>query len=226
MKLSEKNFAKYIDNTNLKPEATSDDIKKLCDEAKQYNFASVCVNPCFVSSCKTLLNGFESKVCTVIGFPLGASTTETKLYEAEGAIKDGAEEIDMVINIGKLKEGDYNYVKNEIKEIVSLARETNVLTKVIIETCLLTNEEKMKMCEIVMDAGADFIKTSTGFSKDGATVEDIKLMKSIIHDKIGIKASGGIKDYEKTMDMIEAGATRIGTSSGANIVMGFKEKDN
>ena len=216
------NISEYIDHTTLKPDVTPKDIKKLCVEALQYKFVSVCVNPCFVALCSNLLKDSGVKVCAVIGFPLGANTTQVKIFEAEKAIYEGAEEIDVVINIGQLKEKEYQYVENEIKEIVKVAKEKKVLTKVIIETCLLDNNEKIKACEIVVKAGADFVKTSTGFSTGGAKVEDIELMKLATKGKIEIKASGGIRDYETALQMIEAGATRIGTSSGIKIVEGFE----
>ncbi|MFC1659269.1 deoxyribose-phosphate aldolase [Pseudomonadota bacterium] len=217
------NISPYIDHTNLRSDTTSKDIKKLCKEAIKYNFASVCINPCFVSLCKKSLKNSNVKVCTVTGFPLGASTTQTKIFETKKAIKDGADEIDMVINIGKLKEKKYKYIENEIREIVEIAKKNKVLTKVIIETCLLDNNEKVKACEIVVKAGADFVKTSTGFSTEGAKVEDIKLMKIATKSKIEIKASGGIRDYKTATQMIKAGATRIGASSGIKIVEEFLE---
>lgn len=209
---------KYIDHTLLKPEATSDDIIKLCEEAKQYKFKAVCVNPCYVGLCKEHLLNSDVKIATVIGFPLGANTIETKVYETENALVNGAEEIDMVINIGKLKSGDFDYVYNEIREVVNKANERKAIVKVIIETCLLTDDEKIKACELAKKANANFVKTSTGFSTGGATVEDVRLMKKVVGGDLEVKASGGIRDLETFKKMIEAGATRIGTSSGVKII--------
>jgi deoxyribose-phosphate aldolase len=209
---------KYIDHTLLKPEATSDDIIKLCEEAKQYKFKAVCVNPCYVGLCKEHLLNSDVKIATVIGFPLGANTIESKVYETENALINGAEEIDMVINIGKLKSGDFDYVFNEIREVVNKASERKAIVKVIIETCLLTDDEKIKACELAKKANANFVKTSTGFSTGGATVEDVRLMKKVVGGDLEVKASGGIRDLETFRKMIEAGATRIGTSSGVKII--------
>ncbi|HOK62289.1 MAG TPA: deoxyribose-phosphate aldolase [Soehngenia sp.] len=213
---------KYIDHTLLKPEATSDDIIKLCEEAKQYEFKAVCVNPCYVSLCKEHLSNSDVKIATVIGFPLGANTIETKVYETENALANGAEEIDMVINIGKLKSKEFDYVYNEIKEVVNKANEKKAIVKVIIETCLLTDDEKIKACELAKKANAKFVKTSTGFSSGGATVEDVRLMKNVVGNDLEVKASGGIRDSETFKKMIEAGATRIGTSSGVKIINELK----
>jgi len=204
-----------IDHTLLKPDATSSMIESLCREAIENNFYAVCVNPCFVKFAKDLLKGSNVKVATVIGFPLGANTKEVKAFETEDAIKNGADEVDMVINIGALKNKDYDLVKEDIKSVVEAAK--GKIVKVIIETCLLTDDEKKKACELALEAGAHFVKTSTGFSSGGATVEDVKLMKSVVGDKMGIKASGGIRDLETARKMIEAGATRLGTSSGVKI---------
>lgn len=209
---------KYIDHTLLKPEATSDDIIKLCEEAKQYKFKAVCVNPSYVSLCKEHLSNSDVKIATVIGFPLGANTIESKVYETENALINGAEEIDMVINIGKLKSGDFDYVYNEIRKVVNKANERKAIVKVIIETCLLTDDEKIKACELAKKANAKFVKTSTGFSTGGAKVEDVRLMKKVVGDDLEVKASGGIRDLETFKKMIEAGATRIGTSSGVKII--------
>lgn len=217
-------LARMIDHTLLKPEATSNDIIKLCEEAKQYNFASVCVNPCYVSLCYSLLKNTPVKVCTVIGFPLGANTTETKRFEAEQAILNGAEEIDMVINIGKLKEGDYKYVFEDINKVVLVAKKHNAVCKVILETALLTDEEKVKACLIAKEAKADFVKTSTGFSKGGATASDIALMKYVVGSSVGVKASGGVRTYEDATLLIESGADRIGASASVKIVN--KESNN
>ncbi len=210
------NLAKYIDHTVLKPTATKADIEQLCAEAKQHGFASVCINPCWVALAAALLKGTDVKVCTVIGFPLGANTTAVKVLEAKDAIKNGAQELDMVINIGALKSGMCEEVYHDIKLIRDLGND--FILKVIIETCLLTDEEKKKACELAACAKADFVKTSTGFSTGGATVEDVKLMKAAIPAGMQVKASGGIRDLETTKKMIEAGATRIGASAGVKIL--------
>ncbi|MFA3783108.1 deoxyribose-phosphate aldolase [Melioribacteraceae bacterium 4301-Me] len=220
--MHDKSLAKYIDHTLLKPEATIEDIKILCSEAKEYGFASVCVNPCFVPICRDLLKDTAVKVCTVIGFPLGATTTEVKRYEAEQALVNGAQEIDMVINIGMLKSGNYEYVFNDINQVVLAAKKHNGLCKVIIETALLTDEEKIKACLISKQAKADFVKTSTGFSKGGATVGDVALMKYVVGSSVGVKASGGIRTAEDAAAMIESGADRIGASASVKIVKGEK----
>ncbi|KML40471.1 deoxyribose-phosphate aldolase [Cytobacillus firmus] len=214
------NVAKMIDHTLLKADATKDQIEKICAEAKEYNFASVCVNPTWVKLSSDLLNGTEVKVCTVIGFPLGASTPETKAFETKNAIENGATEVDMVINIGALKGGDNELVERDIRAVVDAAK-GKALTKVIIETCLLTEEEKVRACELSVKAGADFVKTSTGFSTGGATAEDIALMRKTVGPDLGVKASGGVRSTEDAQKMIEAGATRIGASSGAAIVNGL-----
>ncbi|MFY9612791.1 MAG: deoxyribose-phosphate aldolase, partial [Tissierellaceae bacterium] len=202
-----------IDHTILKPDAKKDEIQALCQEAKEFGFYAVCVNPYYVSLCKDLLEGSKVKIATVIGFPLGANTSDIKALETKKAIDDGADEIDMVINIGALKDGDYGVVRDDIKAVVEAAKD-RARVKVIIETSLLTDDEKIKACELSLEAGADFVKTSTGFSTGGATVEDVKLMKSVVKDKMEIKASGGVRDFETARKMIEAGARRIGTSSG------------
>ena len=209
---------KLIDHTLLKPEATKAQIEKLCGEAKEYDFKSVCVNPYYVKYAKELLKGSDVLVCTVIGFPLGQNTTEVKVAETKDAIKNGADEIDMVINIGALKSKDEDYVLNEIKEIRSACKGKTL--KVIIETCLLTDEEKITACKLSKEAGADFVKTSTGFSTHGATVEDVKLMRETVGEDMGVKASGGIRDRETALKMVEAGATRLGVSAGVEIVKG------
>jgi len=212
-----KSIPSMIDHTLLKPDATKEMIKVLCNEALEYKFGAVCVNPYHVELCKEILNGSSVKIATVIGFPLGANTKEVKAYETIDAINNGADEIDMVINIGALKDKDYKAVKDDIEAVVNASR-TKAIVKVIIETCLLTDEEKKKACELAMEAGADFVKTSTGFSTGGATVADVKLMKSIVGDKLEIKASGGVRDLKASKEMIEAGATRLGSSSGIKIV--------
>jgi deoxyribose-phosphate aldolase len=214
------NIASMIDHTILKPEATPEEIVKLCSEAKQYKFASVCVNPSYVSLCFELLKGSEVKVCTVIGFPLGAATTESKVYEAEQAIQNGAGEVDMVLNIGRLKQGDNGYAYNDIFRVVQAAKKGKAVTKVILETCLLNDEEKVKACLICKYAGADFVKTSTGFSKGGATTADVALMKFVVGKNMSVKASGGIRTRKDADGMIAAGADRIGASAGIAIVEG------
>ncbi|NMM65167.1 deoxyribose-phosphate aldolase [Clostridium sp. P21] len=211
------NIAGMIDHTLLKPDATKEQILKLTGEAKQYKFASVCVNPTWVKLASDELKGTEVDVCTVIGFPLGANTSETKAFEAKNAIENGATEVDMVINIGELKDKNYAYVEKDIKAVVDSAK-GKALVKVIIETCLLTEEEKVRACELSKKAGADFVKTSTGFSKGGATAEDVALMRKTVGKDMGVKASGGIHTKEETMAMIEAGATRIGASAGIAII--------
>ncbi|MEK4424543.1 deoxyribose-phosphate aldolase [Solibacillus sp. FSL K6-1523] len=218
------NYAKMIDHTLLKAEASASQVQKICDEAKQYVFASVCVNPTWVKFCAEQLAGTEVKVCTVIGFPLGASTSAVKGYETKDAIANGAGEIDMVINIGALKDGRFNVVLEDIKAVVNAANGT--LVKVIIETCLLTDEEKVKACELAVEAGADFVKTSTGFSTGGATAEDIALMRKTVGPTIGVKASGGVRSLEDMKAMIDNGATRIGASSGVAIMNGLTSKSD
>lgn len=214
------NIARLIDHTLLKANATKAEIMKLLEEAKQYQFASVCINPTWVKTAAEFLRDTpEVKVCTVIGFPLGATTPEVKVFEAKNAIENGATEVDMVINIGALKDQDYDAVEADIKAVVDAAK-GKALTKVIIETCLLTDEEKVKACELSVKAGADFVKTSTGFSTGGATVEDVALMRKTVGPEIGVKASGGVRSAEDAEAVIKAGATRIGASSGVKIVNG------
>lgn len=220
--LTDKNIARKIDHTLLKPDATPDEIKVLCAEAKEYNFASVCINPIYVPLCYELLKNTPVKVCTVIGFPLGSNTTKIKRAEAEEALANGAKEIDMVINVGKLKQGEYDYVFNDINQVVLAAKNSNALCKVIIETALLTDEEKIKACIIAKKAKADFVKTSTGFSKGGATVGDVALMKYVVGSTVGVKASGGVRSTEDAKAMIEVGAERIGASASVKIVTGEK----
>lgn len=205
-----------IDHTILKAEATEEMVKELCKEAMEYEFAAVCVNPFHVKLCKDLLNGSSVKIATVIGFPLGANTSTVKAFETKDAIANGADEIDMVINIGALKAKTYHLVKDDISGVVKAAKD-KALVKVIIETSLLNREEKIKACELAVEAGADFVKTSTGFSTGGASVEDVKLMKEVVGDKLGIKASGGIRDLKTAEQMILAGANRLGVSSGVQI---------
>lgn len=211
-------ISKIIDHTILKPDTTREQIVQLVAEAKKYKFASVCVNPNYTSLASKLLKDTpEVKVCTVIGFPLGATTTAVKVFEAEEAVKNGAEEVDMVINIAALKDGLDNLVEKDIKAVVD-ALQGQALVKVIIETCLLTDEEKIRACHLAMEAGADFVKTSTGFSISGATIEDVRLMRKTVGPKIGVKAAGGIRTLNKAQAMIEAGANRIGSSSGVSII--------
>lgn len=212
--MEKKEIAKMIDHTILKADATYDDIKQLCKEADEYGFATVCVNPSYIPACFDLLE--KAKICTVIGFPLGANDPEVKALETRRAISEGANEVDMVINIGALKTGNEEFVYTDIKAVVDAAGNTPV--KVIIETCLLSDKEKIAACEMSVNAGAAFVKTSTGFSTGGATVADVKLMKETVGDKAQVKASGAVRDYETAVKMIEAGASRIGTSSGIKIV--------
>lgn len=221
--MDQEQLAKMIDYTLLKPDATKDDVIKLCKEAIKYNFASVCINSGYVSLATKLLKGTTVKVCTVIGFPLGANMPEVKAFEAKNAIKNGAQELDMVINIGALKSGDYELVKQDIKGVVEAGKVSKeAIVKVILETGFLTDKEKVNACKLAKEAGADFVKTSTGFSAGGATVHDVKLMKEAIGKSMRVKASGGIRTFEDAMAMIKAGADRIGTSSGVAIIEGFK----
>ena len=216
----ETDLARMIDHTLLKPEATKDQVIKLCAEAKKYTFASVCINPSYVSLCAKLLRDTPVKVCTVIGFPLGATSTATKAFETEHACRDGAKEIDMVINVGMLKSGEYEYVENDIFAVVTTSRRYGALTKVIMETGLLTDEEKIKGCILAKHAGADFVKTSTGFAKGGATVGDIALMRKVVGSAMGVKASGGVRTREEALAMVASGADRIGASASVKIVGG------
>ena len=214
---SARDWASLIDHTLLKPEATEDDIKRLCEEAARFHFASVCVNPTWVRAAACHLRGADVPVCTVIGFPLGATLPDVKAYEARRAIFDGAREVDMVINIGALKSGDDCAVEHDIRSVVQVAHEVGVTCKVIIETVLLTDEEKVRACLAAKAAGADFVKTSTGFSKGGATIADVALMRQTVGKELGVKASGGVKGLDDARKMIEAGATRIGASVGVKI---------
>lgn len=214
-------LARMIDHTLLKANATEEEIITLANEAKEYNFASVCVNPTWVHKAAGILNGTEVKVCTVIGFPLGATTSDVKAFETKNAIENGATEVDMVINIGALKDKDFDLVEKDIRAVVEAAK-GQALTKVIIETSLLTDEEKVRACELAVKAGTDFVKTSTGFSTGGATIADIALMRKTVGPDIGVKASGGVRDRETALAMVEAGATRIGASAGISIVKGEK----
>jgi deoxyribose-phosphate aldolase len=212
-----RDWASLIDHTLLKPDASEADIRKLCEEAAQFGFASVCVNPAWVRRAAGYLKGSGVPVCTVIGFPLGATLSDVKAYETRRAIFDGAREVDMVINIGALKSGDDCGVEEDIRAVASAAHENGVLCKVIIETALLTDEEKVRACLAAKNAGADFVKTSTGFSKGGATVHDVALMRRTVGNALGVKASGGVKGIEDAKAMVEAGATRIGASVGVKI---------
>ncbi len=209
---------KFIDHTLLKADASKAQIKKLCEEAKEYDFKTVCINPSWIEFAINELKGSDVGVCTVIGFPLGAMTTEAKSFEAADAIEKGASEIDMVLHIGKLKDGDYEYIVKDIKAVKDACGE--IPLKVIIETCLLTDEEKAIASKACIDAGADFVKTSTGFSTSGATIEDVVLIKEIVGDKAKIKAAGGVRSYEDLLAMVDAGADRIGTSSGVKLLEG------
>lgn len=207
----------YIDHTLLKPEATEEQVKKICDEAKKYQFASVCVNTYYTSLVSEQLEGTNIKTCVVIGFPLGATTKEVKAFETKQAIENGAQEVDMVINVGALKDKKYDEVRDDIKAVVEIAKD-KALVKVILETCLLTKDEIVKACELSKEAGVDFVKTSTGFSTGGATVEDVKLMRGTVGSEIGVKASGGVRTTEDAEAFIAAGANRIGASASIAIV--------
>ena len=209
-------YNKLIDHTLLKQDASPEQILSLCEEAKKYDFMSVCVNPAYVPLAASALEGSDVKVCTVIGFPLGMNLTRTKIEEAQLCIAQGATEIDMVINVGMLKAGHYEYVENEIRELKQVAGK--LILKVIIETCLLTDEEKVIACQLSKNAGADFVKTSTGFSTGGATVHDVRLMRETVGPEMGVKASGGVRTHADLLAMVEAGASRIGTSNGCKIV--------
>jgi deoxyribose-phosphate aldolase len=214
-------LASYIDHTLLKADATAKDIEKLCAEARENKFFSVCVNGSWVASAHHLLEGSDVKIVSVVGFPLGAMSGDTKRFETEAAIDDGAQEIDVVLNIGRLKDGDDRFVLRELCDIVEVTDERTV--KVILETCLLTDDEKIRACQIVVESGAHFVKTSTGFGAGGATIADVKLMRETVGPKFGVKASGGIRDTKTALAMIQAGATRLGTSAGIAIVKGLAE---
>lgn len=225
MAIKPRDMAKMIDHTLLKSTATVEDIKNLCEEALEYEFASVCVNPIFVPLANKLLVDSSVKVATVVGFPLGANTSETKAFETRNAIKNGSQEIDMVINMGAFKSGAYDLVQADIKAVVDATKtagvSSDIIVKVILETCYLSDDEIVQACKIAKDAGADFVKTSTGFGTAGATVEDVSLMRKTVGREIGVKASGGIKNYDIALDMLDAGANRIGASSGVAIVTGL-----
>ncbi len=217
IKTCKQELAHLIDHTALKAETTEDAIRKLCEEARQFGFASVCVNPGYVALCKRLLAGSAVRVCTVIGFPLGANTPQTKAYETRDAILNGATEVDMVINVGALKSGNFTLVEADIRAVVEAAK-GKATVKVILETGLLNDEEKVKACLICKETGAHFVKTSTGFGPGGATVADIQLMRRIVGDDIGVKASGGVRDFEAARQLVAGGASRIGASAGLKIV--------
>ncbi|MFZ4616105.1 MAG: deoxyribose-phosphate aldolase [Rectinemataceae bacterium] len=223
--LQSSDLPRYIDHTLLKPEATSDQVDALCDEAARHHFHSVCVNSSWVGHCAGRLDGTGVKVCSVVGFPLGAMDSKAKAFEASAAIANGASEIDMVINVGALKSKDYKAVREDILSVRN-ACSKGIVLKVIIETCLLSDEEKVLVCQMARDVGADFVKTSTGFNKSGATVADIVLMRQTVGPKMGVKASGGVRSFEDAVQMIEAGATRLGTSSGVLIISGQKSSSN
>lgn len=223
--MNKNELAKMIDHTLLKQDATKKGIEKLCKEALEYKFASVCVNPTRVKEVSELLKDSEVKVCTVIGFPLGATTTEVKAFETKNALDNGANEIDMVINVGKLKDGDLEFVKKDIQAVVNETKGRGIV-KVIIETCLLTDDEKVIACKLSKEAGADFVKTSTGFSTGGATEKDIKLMRETVGSDMGVKASGGVRDREFALALIENGASRIGASASIEICEGKKSNSD
>lgn len=227
MAIKPRDMAKMIDHTNLSPTATVDDIKKLCEEAKEHEFASVCVNPIYVPLAAKLLEESSVKVCTVVGFPLGANATEVKSYETRNAIKNGAQEIDMVMNIGAFKSGANEIFKADIKSVVDATKKagvsSDIIVKVILETCFLDEEEIVRACEMAKDAGVDFVKTSTGFGDYGARVEDVGVMRKTVGRDVGVKASGGIKNFEQALEMLDAGANRIGASSGVTIVTDDEE---
>ena len=225
-------FSKLIDNTFLKPAATRDDIIKFCEDGKRYHFAAVVVLPFWVPLAVRQLEGSDVKVCTPIGFPYGANTRATKVYEARNAVSNGAEELDVVINLGALKSGDYDLVERELADILGAARLSGItedakrtLIKVIIETAYLTREEKIRACEICRDAGADFVKTSTGMAPGGATVDDIRLIRDVIGPSMGVKAAGGIRTIEFAMDLLDAGANRLGTSAGVALVEAYDPEE-
>ena len=211
-------LAQYIDHTLLKPDATPEQVAKLCAEAREFSFASVCVNPCNVRQCADLLRGTPVRVCSVVGFPLGATMPEVKAYETERVIWDGATEVDMVINVGALKGGDYALSQRDIEAVVHVAHRTRVLTKIIIEAALLTDDEKIKVCTLAKAAQADFVKTSTGFGPGGATLQDVELMRRTVGPDMGVKAAGGIRDLDTARKMIAAGATRVGASASVKIM--------
>lgn len=210
------NYNKMIDHTVLKADTPLETVKRICDEAMEYGFASVCINPCHVAYCADYLKDSDVNVCTVIGFPLGANTSAVKAFETKDAIANGADEIDMVMNIGALKDKNYDLVRDDVKAVVEAANGT--LVKVILETCLLTEDEIKKACELCVEAKADYVKTSTGFSTRGATIEDVQIMKAAVQGKAKVKAAGGVRTHEDMVKIVEAGADRIGTSAGCSLV--------
>ena len=214
---------KYFDHTLLKPEATGEQIDKLCQEALEWDFYSVCVNSCYVGRCTDYLMGSDVKVAAVVGFPLGAATSASKAFETEEACMDGAREIDMVLNVGKFKSFDYDYVRDDIKAVVVAAEKYGAIVKVILETCLLTDEEIVEACKLAVESGASFVKTSTGFNTAGATPEHVVLMRETVGDTIGVKASGGIRDLETALKMIESGADRLGASASVAIMQAYQK---
>ncbi len=220
------NVAKYIDHTLLKPEADKKSVEKLCGEALEHGFYSVCLNGSRVKYAADLLDPSDVKVCAVIGFPLGACTTKNKICEARDVIENGADEIDMVMNIGKFKDGNFDYVLNDIENIVNIAHSSDIIVKVILETCLLDNEEIIKACELCLKAGADFVKTSTGFNKEGATLEAVAIMKKAVGENAKVKAAGGVRNYQTAIDFINAGADRLGCSSSVAIILGEEAADS
>lgn len=218
--MKKEELARYIDYTILKQDAKESDVDKLCENARKYNFKAVCISPCYVKKCKDLLKDSETLICTVIGFPHGLNTANIKIAEGLDAIQNGADELDVVVNNSFLKSGKFNLVENELKKFCETIKTNNynIVIKIIVETCLLNEEEKIAISKIVLNSGADFIKTSTGFSTGGATVEDIKLIRSVVGEKFLIKASGGIRDYEGALSMIKAGANRLGVSKVIEII--------
>lgn len=220
------NVAKYIDHTLLKPEADKKSVEKLCGEALEHGFYSVCLNGSRIKYAADLLDPSDVKVCAVIGFPLGACTTKTKICEARDVIKNGADEIDMVMNIGKFKDGSFDYVLSDIENIVNVAHASGIIVKVILETCLLDNDEIIKACELCLKAGADFVKTSTGFNKEGATLEAVAIMKKTVGENAKVKAAGGVRNYQVAIDFINAGADRLGCSSSVAIISGEEAADS
>ncbi|MGD8603744.1 MAG: deoxyribose-phosphate aldolase [Anaerolineales bacterium] len=223
--LPEEHLAHMIDHTLLKPDASQDEIAQLCYEARKYHFASVCVNPSYVKLCSDLLKGSDVVVCTVVGFPLGATPTEVKVFETQQALREGATEVDMVINVGAIKSRDYELVERDIASVANACHAGNSLLKVIIEAALLTDEEKVAACQLAKVAGADFVKTSTGFGPGGATPEDVALMRKVVGPSMGVKAAGGIRSYEDAQKMIAAGASRIGASASVKIIHGEEGSD-
>lgn len=216
--------AALIDHTLLSPKAVTADIDRLCEEALEYSFASVCINPYWVLRAGERLRGSSSKVCTVVGFPLGANLAAVKHFEARAALDQGARELDMVLNVGALRSGEFSLVRDEIRALAEVAHAAQAIVKVILETCLLDEEQKVKACELALEAGADFVKTSTGFSTSGATTEDVALMRRTVGDRMGVKASGGVRTLAAVRAMVAAGATRIGTSSGVQILNELRER--